>query len=223
MEVVNSDEPSEVILRSSNLMKSCVCSRTWVLVVHNDFLQVKGYERVGNDVDLQNLSRVFQSERQCEFAELANCNKAQILETLTSQQKLNQLFHPGRDSKFLIDFAIFQLIKIVRSRASTRGSGAVLPVLSVGLQLLHFFFLLIILLNMSFAEEESIDPPENFYLFILSHGKSGGKILTDHFETNASVSSLESYNTKDVWTSLAELEYFRSCNKLLFFAVSYNI
>lgn len=135
MEVVNSNEPPEVILRSSNPLKSCVCSRTWVLVVHNDFLQVEGYERVGNDVDLQNLRRVFQSERECEFAELANCNKAQILETLTSQQKLNQLFHPGRDSKFLIDFAIFLLNKnIVRSRESTRGNGAVLPVLiSVGI------------------------------------------------------------------------------------------
>lgn len=75
---------------------------------------------------------------------------------------------------------------------------------------------------MSFADEESIDPPENFYLFILSHGKSGGKILTDHFETNTSL-TLESYNTKDVWTSLAELEYLKLCNKLLFFAVSFII
>jgi len=74
--------------------KSCHCSNTWVLVVHNDFLQVEGYERKGNEVDVENLKRVWQRERQCKFAELANCTSAQIIGTLSSDEKLAQLFNP---------------------------------------------------------------------------------------------------------------------------------
>jgi hypothetical protein len=74
--------------------KSCQCNNTWVLVVHNDFLQVEGYERKGNEVDVENLKRVWQRERQCRFAELANCTSEQIISTLSSDEKLIKLFHP---------------------------------------------------------------------------------------------------------------------------------
>jgi hypothetical protein len=74
--------------------ESCHCNNTWVLVVHNDFLQVEGYERKGNEVDVENLKRVWQRERQCKFAELANCTSAQIIGTLSSDEKLTQLFNP---------------------------------------------------------------------------------------------------------------------------------
>jgi len=78
----------------STKIKSCHCNNTWVLVVHNDFLQVEGYERKGNEVDVENLKRVWQRERQCKFAELANCTSAQIIGTLSSDEKLTKLFHP---------------------------------------------------------------------------------------------------------------------------------
>jgi hypothetical protein len=64
------------------------------------------------------------------------------------------------------------------------------------------------------------------YLFVLSHGESGGKILTDHFkmkasgEKNSFVFSLETYNTSDIWDSLGGLQFLSGCTKLLFFAVS---
>jgi hypothetical protein len=81
--------------------QQCQCSRTWVLVVHNDFLQIEDYERNGDEQDLENLRRVFEDERHCRFAELANCDKEQILGTLSSTEKLIKLFHPNDDCKFL--------------------------------------------------------------------------------------------------------------------------
>jgi hypothetical protein len=89
--------------------QQCQCTRTWVLVVHNDFQQIKDYERNGNNVDLENLQRVFQGERNCRFAELANCNKEQILGTLSSEKKLIKLFHPNEDCKFLTPIYLFEL------------------------------------------------------------------------------------------------------------------
>lgn len=89
--------------------QQCQCSRTWVLVVHSDFLQVEGYERNGNDVDLENLRRVFHVERHCKFAELANCDKAQIVGTLSSKEKLIKMFHPNDDCEFLNDQYYFSL------------------------------------------------------------------------------------------------------------------
>lgn len=118
MALTSSDEVSEDFLRSSDPKKSCVCSRTWILVVHNDFLQVAGYERRGNDVDLQNLRRVFETERHCKFAQLANCSKAQIIETLSSKQKLVQLFN---SSKFSIISSTFLILVIQLGRMKTRN------------------------------------------------------------------------------------------------------
>lgn len=98
MELISTDS-SKALLKSR---KRCACLRTWVLVVHNDFLQVEGYERRGDDVDLRNLRRVFQTERACKFAELTNCSKEQILETLSSQDKFIQLFHPDQCRKLIL-------------------------------------------------------------------------------------------------------------------------
>jgi hypothetical protein len=79
----------------------CHCSKTWVLVVHNDFLNVDKYERKGNEVDVANLKRVFQSERNCKFAELQNSNKEHIIGTLASEEQLIKLFYPDNDCKHL--------------------------------------------------------------------------------------------------------------------------
>jgi hypothetical protein len=79
---------------------------------------------------------------------------------------------------------------------------------------------------MCFADEALIDLPEMFYLFILSHGESGGKILTDHFKIKANVKrefilTLESYSTIEVWNSLSDLQLLKSCTKIIFLAVKF--
>jgi Mg2+/Co2+ transporter CorC len=94
------DSLHSILNKTTTLEDQCQCSRTWVLVVHNDFQQIKGYERNGNDVDLENLQRVFQSERHCRFAQLANCDKDQIVGTLSSKEKLIKLFYPDDECKF---------------------------------------------------------------------------------------------------------------------------
>lgn len=95
---------SKSLNRSINLNsdKPCaLCPKIWVLVVHNDFKKVEDYERYGNDVDVDNLKRVFQIERNCKFAELANCNKEEIMAALSQEEKLIELFHPVNDCKFV--------------------------------------------------------------------------------------------------------------------------
>jgi hypothetical protein len=82
----NSFESSETL---------CKCVNTWVLVIHNDFKKIDTYERNGNEVDVKNLKRVFQTERSCKFAELINCDKEQIITTLSEQDKLIKLFYPN--------------------------------------------------------------------------------------------------------------------------------
>jgi hypothetical protein len=72
----------------------CLCCKTWVLVVHNDFEKVDQYERGGNDVDVANLRRVFQLDRHCRFAELQNCGRERIIGTLANEEQLVQLFYP---------------------------------------------------------------------------------------------------------------------------------
>jgi len=79
----------------------CKCVNTWVLVVHNDFKEIETYERNGNEVDVENLKRIFQIERGCKFAELINCNKERIITTLSEQDKLIKLFYPNNaDCKY---------------------------------------------------------------------------------------------------------------------------
>jgi hypothetical protein len=180
--------PIEEIVRG----QLCQCKNTWVLVIHNDFLQVEGYERHGDDVDVKNLKRVFQTDRNCKFAELANCNKTQIIETLSNEEKLVQLYHPENDCKYLVKYT-FSLYKLV-----------------------------------SHEDEDKFCKPELLYLFVLSHGEAGGKILTDHFKITTTqqknfVFALETYTTSDVWNGLSSLDLLNSCTKLLFFAVCYSI
>jgi hypothetical protein len=69
------------------------------------------------------------------------------------------------------------------------------------------------------------EPPELFFLFVLSHGESGGIILTDHLKPKLAeqkhfVLALETYRTCDIWNSLVDLQILKSCLKVLFFAVS---
>lgn len=91
----------ELTERTETLSETvCICTNTWVLVVHNDFKKVEKYERYGNEVDVDNLRRVFEFERHCKFAELANCNKDQIVATLSQQDKIIELFHSyGHDNR----------------------------------------------------------------------------------------------------------------------------
>jgi hypothetical protein len=51
-------------------------------------------------MDVENLKRVWQRERHCKFAELANCSSAQIIGTLSSDEKLTQLFHPRNNGTY---------------------------------------------------------------------------------------------------------------------------
>lgn len=44
--------------------QQCLCYKSLVLVVHNDFKNVDQYKRRGNDVEVANLRRVFQLDRQ---------------------------------------------------------------------------------------------------------------------------------------------------------------
>ncbi|XP_059469750.1 uncharacterized protein LOC132193230 isoform X2 [Neocloeon triangulifer] len=66
-------------------------ARTWVLVIHHEF---KGFEdqRFGNDKDVINLRSAF-TRRNCNFKDLASKSKAEILQTLSDQQKLVALFN----------------------------------------------------------------------------------------------------------------------------------
>lgn len=74
------------------------CVNTWVLVIHNDFNRIENYERNGNEVDVENLKRVFQIERHCKFAELANFDKEQIIATISKQENLIKLFYPNSET-----------------------------------------------------------------------------------------------------------------------------
>jgi len=64
--------------------------------------------------------------------------------------------------------------------------------------------------------------PEVFFLFILSHGRTRGEILTDHLLEGTDPKDLQfdTYRTSDVWEGLASLDVLEPCLKLLFFGVS---
>jgi hypothetical protein len=70
-------------------------------------------------------------------------------------------------------------------------------------------------------DEERNLRPSIFCLFILSHGKSGGIILTDHlvYSSLARDSNFDSYSTSDVWEALASISELQNCPKILFLAV----
>jgi hypothetical protein len=81
-----------------------------------------------------------------------------------------------------------------------------------------------LIFGMMFTVSNVLCEPEAFYLFVLSHGESGGRILTDHFKISAQadtnfVFELQTYTTSDVWSSLADLKVLQSSTKILLFAV----
>jgi hypothetical protein len=77
----------------------CLCSKTWVLVIHNDFFGIDKFERSGNDADIRNLRRVFEDRKNCKFAEMKGRSSTEIVSTLQSEEKLAKLFHPCDESK----------------------------------------------------------------------------------------------------------------------------
>jgi len=84
------------------------------------------------------------------------------------------------------------------------------------------------LIKFTRPDDENSSTPELLYLFVLSHGECGGRILTDHLEITPSkpahfVLALESYNTSDIWSGLADVEFFKTCTKIICLAVSKNI
>jgi hypothetical protein len=142
----------------------CPCTDTWVLVVHNSFKGVPNYERHGNEADVRNLRKVFSQDRNCRYAELANCASAEIVQTLGQWDKLLDLFTQSDEERHL--------------------------------------------------------RPSIFCLFILSHGESGGIILTNHLADNSKRSKIfDSYSTSDVWEALASIYELQDCPKILFLAV----
>lgn len=71
--------------------------------------------------------------------------------------------------------------------------------------------------------DESHLRPLIFCVIILSHGDSGGIILTDHTLVDAETedNKFDSYLTSDVWNALASIDMLRDCPKILFFAVKF--
>ena len=83
----------------------------------------------------------------------------------------------------------------------------------------------ILILYAILDEGFTCEPPELFILFVLSHGESGGKILTDHLKPKLAeqkhfVLALETYRTSDIWNSLMDLNVLKSSMKIIFLAVS---
>lgn len=71
------------------------------------------------------------------------------------------------------------------------------------------------------SDDERHLRPSIFCLFILSHGESGGIILTNHLvdRSKARDSNFDSYSTSDVWEALASIYELQNCPKILFLAV----
>jgi Caspase domain len=65
------------------------------------------------------------------------------------------------------------------------------------------------------SDDERNLRPSIFCLFILSHGESGGIVLTNHLVD----SNFDSYSTSDVWEALASISELQNCPKILFLAV----
>jgi hypothetical protein len=82
---------------------ACLCSEVWILVVHSDFHGFDEFERHGNDADVRNLRRVFQEQRKCRFAELANCGSDKIIGTLACPKQIFKIFHPDDECKYIWD------------------------------------------------------------------------------------------------------------------------
>jgi hypothetical protein len=63
----------------------------------------------------------------------------------------------------------------------------------------------------------SAEAPTLFILFILSHGKEGGVIETDHKNHEG---SFETFTTKSVFHALKGNPFLKNTLKLIFFGVS---
>jgi type III secretion system FlhB-like substrate exporter len=73
---------------------------------------------------------------------------------------------------------------------------------------------------LNFLVDESIaDPPEVFYLFVLSHGRRGGIILAEETVQGSNAEDCSLYTTKEVWEALSTIQILAECPKILFFAV----
>jgi hypothetical protein len=89
---------------------TCLCSTTWVLVIHNAFQDIDKYERFGNGADIRNIRRVFHEQRKCRFAELENRGRDDIIDILSTQEMLIQLFHPDGDCNSLLLFISYRYL-----------------------------------------------------------------------------------------------------------------
>ncbi|XP_059487774.1 uncharacterized protein LOC132203777 [Neocloeon triangulifer] len=65
------------------------------------------------------------------------------------------------------------------------------------------------------ADYSQNDAPAVLFVFILSHGRSGGAIETDHIDP--ATNDCEIYYQKDVWEGLAGMICLQKCLKVLFF------
>jgi len=74
-------------------------------------MSIEDYQRNGNDKDVENLKRVFHTQRKCQFAELANWKSSDIVGTLSQDEKLIQLFYPNGDCKCFESTAILIYFK----------------------------------------------------------------------------------------------------------------
>jgi hypothetical protein len=89
----------------------CLCSKIWVLVVSNDFDGIQGFDRRGNNADIQNLRRVFHEQRHCRFAELRNCGREEIINTFSSADEIKKLFNRNGEREYFL-FPLFNLLFI---------------------------------------------------------------------------------------------------------------
>jgi hypothetical protein len=159
--------------------------------VHNDFSDKGEWERLGNEVDVKNLRRVFEKRPNCKFAELKNCGKEEILRALRSDEQLTNLFHP--DSTCTISFWPWH-------RSLTQFlipfSGDALQCSPEAL----FFFILshgqsagVILTDKFKQDEESMSPE---------------------------ASNFETYTVKDIFNSLTASDLLKQSLKILLIGVS---
>jgi hypothetical protein len=74
-----------------------------------------------------------------------------------------------------------------------------------------------------FILDDFDERPDVLIVFILSHGRSGGIVLTDKFDTIDARTGLpvfETYTYDEINSNLAGLDYFANSLKILFIGVS---
>jgi hypothetical protein len=63
------------------------------------------------------------------------------------------------------------------------------------------------------------EPPEVFYLFVLSHGRREGIILAEENVQGSNAEGYSSYTTNNVWEALSKIQMLANRPKIIFFAV----